>query len=67
MEHIENSSLVSIEQAIKFAATDIQAKEWISEFALPFQKLMSYYQCAAVCFELDQRMEKLNTKLHRKK
>lgn len=58
MEHKNNNSLITLEQALTVAATDIQAKKWISEFALPFKKMMAYYRCAIM--EVETKFKVLN-------
>lgn len=58
MENNDNRSLMTLEQAIAIAATDVQAKEWIHEFASPFKKLMSYYKCAMM--EVETKFRVLN-------
>nr|AGH13547.1 hypothetical protein [uncultured bacterium pUR16A2] len=58
MEQKDNASLTTLEQALTIAATDVQAKEWISEFALPFKRLMAYYRCAIM--EVETKFKVLN-------
>lgn len=58
MEINKSEALTTLEQALTLAATDVQAKEWISEFALPFKKLMAYYKCAIM--EVETKFRVLN-------
>jgi len=58
METGNTKVLTTLEQALTLAVTDVQAKEWISEFALPFKRLMAYYKCAIM--EVETKFKVLN-------
>jgi len=58
MELDNTKALTTLEQALTLAATDVQAKEWIQEFAFPFKKLMAYYKCAIM--EVETKFRVLN-------
>lgn len=54
----KDNTLSILRQAITNQATDIVINDWIEDFAMPYRRLMAYYQCALM--EVETKFKVLN-------
>lgn len=54
----KDNTLSILRQAITNQATDIVINDWLEEFAMPYRRLMAYYQCAIM--EVETKFKVLN-------